>query len=132
MSNDHYSGSRRGFLARTASVGALGCISGLPLVANATAQSGEDAQVAPQYRGFLKKSIAELPTPALLIDLEVFERNLQTMAKHMKASPVGFRPHAKAHKSPAIGKLQLASGANGLCAGKLGEADVLIRGGIKD
>src|SRR4029453_2239501 len=43
-----------------------------------------------------------------------------------------FRPHAKPHKSPAIGKLQLASGAKGLCAAKLGEADVLVRGGIRD
>ena len=50
----------------------------------------------------------------------------------MKGRPVTFRPHGKAHKSPVIGKLQLASGAKGLCAAKLGEADVLIRGGIKD
>ena len=132
MSYDHNSLSRRGFLAGSASVGALSCVGGLPLQASAAAQSGEDGQVAPHYRGFVKKSVAELPTPALLIDLEVLERNLQTLANHMKASSVGFRPHAKAHKSPAIGKLQLASGAKGLCAGKLGEADVLIRGGIKD
>src|SRR4029453_15814631 len=49
-----------------------------------------------------------------------------------KGRPVTFRPHGKAHKSPAIGKLQLASGAKGLCAAKLGEADVLVRSGIKD
>ena len=88
--------------------------------------------VAPQYRGFLKKSVKDLPTPALLIDLDIFERNLQALASYMKGRAVTFRPHGKAHKSPAIGKLQLASGAKGLCAAKLGEADVLIRGGIKD
>src|SRR4029079_18114577 len=74
----------------------------------------------------------ELPTPALLVDLDIFEHNLQKLASYMSGRPVSFRPHAKAHKSPAIGKLQLASGAKGLCAAKLGEADVLIRGGIKD
>ena len=131
MKNQPNAVSRRGFLARSAAAGALSCAGGIS-TAGAAMQSGEDSQVAPQYRGFLKKNIAELPTPALLIDLDVFERNLQTLATHMKGKPVTFRPHGKAHKSPAIAKLQLASGATGVCAAKLGEADVLIRGGLKD
>ena len=131
MKNQPNAVSRRGFLARSAAAVALSCAGGIS-TAGAAMQSGEDAQVAPQYRGFLKKNIAELPTPALLIDLDAFERNLQTLATHMKGKPVAFRPHGKAHKSPAIAKLQLASGATGVCAAKLGEADVLIRGGLKD
>ena len=124
--------SRRGFLAQSAAAGALSCVGGVSAAASAALQSAEDSQVAPHYRGFLKKSVTELPTPALLIDLDVFERNLQTLATHMKGKPVTFRPHGKAHKSPAIARLQLASGATGMCAAKLGEADVLIRGGLKD
>jgi len=125
--------SRRGFLAQTATAGALSCVGGFsPAAASTAEQAGEEAQVAPHYRGFLKKSVQELPTPALLIDLDIFEHNLQALANYMKSRPVTFRPHAKAHKSPAIGKLQLASGATGLCAAKLGEADVLVRGGIRD
>lgn len=125
--------SRRGFLAQTATVGALSCVGGFPsAAADAADQAGEEAQVAPHYRGFLKKNVQELATPALLIDLDIFEHNLQALANYMKSRSVTFRPHAKAHKSPAIGKLQLASGATGLCAAKLGEADVLVRGGIKD
>ncbi len=125
--------SRRGFLAQTATVGALSCVGGVSVGAARTVdQAGEDAQVAPHYRGFLKKSVQELPTPALLIDLDIFEHNLQALANYMKSRSVTFRPHAKAHKSPAIGKLQLASGATGVCAAKLGEADVLVRGGIRD
>ena len=124
--------SRRGFLAQSAAVGALSCMSGTPAQASAAPQAGEDAQVAPQYRGFLKKHVTELPTPALLVDLDILDHNLQTLATYMKGRPVSFRPHGKAHKSPAIGKLQLASGAKGLCAAKLGEADVLVRGGVKD
>jgi len=124
--------SRRRFLAHSATAGALGCVSGMAAEAGAAYQGGEDALVAPQYRGFLRKSISDLPTPALLIDLDIFERNLQALAGYMKGRPVTFRPHGKAHKSPVIGKLQLASGAKGLCAAKLGEADVLVRGGIAD
>jgi D-serine deaminase-like pyridoxal phosphate-dependent protein len=124
--------SRRRFLAHSATAGALGCVSGMAAEAGAPYQGGEDALVAPQYRGFLRKSISDLPTPALLIDLDIFERNLQALAGYMKGRPVTFRPHGKAHKSPVIGKLQLGSGAKGLCAAKLGEADVLVRGGIAD
>ncbi len=123
---------RRRFLRQSAAAAALGCASGIPAQAAAPYQNAEDALVAPQYRGFLRKPLGDLPTPALLIDLDVFERNLQALASYMKGRPVTFRPHGKAHKSPAIGKLQLASGAKGLCAAKLGEADVLIRGGVKD
>lgn len=132
MTNTNQNVSRRRFLTQSATVGALASLSGVPADATPAFQSGEDAAVAPQYRGFLRKSVKELPTPALLIDLDIFERNVQTLAGYMKGRPVAFRPHAKAHKSPAIGKLQLAAGAKGLCAAKLGEADVLIRGGIRD
>jgi D-serine deaminase-like pyridoxal phosphate-dependent protein len=98
----------------------------------ASAQTADDAHVAPQYRGFVGKREDDLPTPALLIDLDVFEKNLQALSSYMKGKPATFRPHGKAHKSPVIGKLQLASGAKGLCAAKLGEADVLVHGGIRD
>src|SRR6266849_6309221 len=109
--------SRRGFLAQSASVGVLSFVGGPSVPADAAAvQTGEDLRVAPQYRGFVKKSVKDLPTPALLVDLEIFERNLQTLASYMKGRAVSFRPHGKAHKSPAIGKRQLASGAKGLCA----------------
>jgi D-serine deaminase-like pyridoxal phosphate-dependent protein len=132
MTSTTSSVGRRRFLRQSAAAAALGCASGIPAQAAPAYQSGEDALVAPQYRGFLRKPLSDLPTPALLIDLDVFERNLQALASYMKGRPVTFRPHGKAHKTPAIGKLQLASGATGLCAAKLGEADVLIRGGVKD
>lgn len=119
--------TRRGFLAQSAAVGALSMVAGAPAAAAA-----ETDQVPPAYRGFLKKKVSDLLTPALLIDLDIFDRNLRTLASYLKGKNTTFRPHGKAHKSPAIGKLQLASGATGLCAAKLGEADVLINGGIKD
>ena len=75
---------------------------------------------------------SDVPTPALLVDIDILDRNIASMRDAAAALGVKLRPHAKAHKSPAIGKLQLASGATGLCAAKLGEADVLVRGGIRD
>jgi D-serine deaminase-like pyridoxal phosphate-dependent protein len=74
--------------------------------------------------------VMELPTPALLIDLDAFEANLQTMAAHCTAKGVGVRPHGKTHKCPIIAKRQVAIGAIGMCAAKVSEAEVFVDGGI--
>jgi 3-hydroxy-D-aspartate aldolase len=73
----------------------------------------------------------KLQTPALVIDLDVFEKNLAHMAAHAKKQGVSLRPHAKTHKSVEIAKLQIAAGALGVCAAKLGEAEALGAGGIQ-
>lgn len=77
-------------------------------------------------------TVDDLSTPVLLIDLDRFEKNLGTMGQFFRGKPVTFRPHGKAHKSPEIAKRQIASGARGVCAAKLGEAEVLVNGGITD
>jgi 3-hydroxy-D-aspartate aldolase len=84
------------------------------------------------YAEFIGAPIEELPTPALMIDLDIFERNLATMRDACRTQNGNYRPHGKAHKSATIGKMQLAAGAGGLCAAKLGEAEVFVRGGIRD
>lgn len=68
---------------------------------------------------------ALLQTPALVIDLDVLERNIARMAAHAKARGIALRPHAKSHKSIEIAKLQMAAGAVGICVAKLGEAEAL-------
>ena len=73
---------------------------------------------------------ARLQTPALVIDLDVLERNIVGMVEHAKRAGIGLRPHAKTHKSVEIAKRQLAAGANGICCAKLGEAEALAAGGI--
>ncbi|MGA7713837.1 MAG: DSD1 family PLP-dependent enzyme [Rhizomicrobium sp.] len=73
---------------------------------------------------------AKLATPALLIDLDAFERNVAAMAAHAKKSGIALRPHAKTHKSVEIAKRQIAAGALGVCCAKLGEAEALADGGI--
>ena len=61
---------------------------------------------------------AEIPTPALLLDLDRFERNLQKMAAHVKAAGKKLRPHAKTHKCPEIARRQIAAGAVGVCVAR--------------
>jgi 3-hydroxy-D-aspartate aldolase len=55
-----------------------------------------------------------LDTPALLVDLDALERNIERMARFFGGRPTGLRPHAKTHKSPEIAKRQIASGAVGI------------------
>jgi D-serine deaminase-like pyridoxal phosphate-dependent protein len=70
-------------------------------------------------------------TPALLLDLDLFESNLKTMAEHCQRSGVGFRPHAKTHKCPEIAKRQIAAGALGICAATVHEVEALVDAEIK-
>src|SRR5258706_2375509 len=77
--------------------------------------------------------IADIDTPALVVDLDALDRNIAKMAEFARASGVRVRPHAKTHKSTAIALRQIALGAVGQCVQKkVGEAEVLVRGGVKD
>lgn len=75
---------------------------------------------------------AEIDTPALVIDLDAFERNLKRMADAVSKAGVRLRPHAKTHKSPVIGLKQMALGAVGLCCQKVSEAEAMVLGGVPD
>jgi len=74
----------------------------------------------------------EIDTPALVIDLDAFEQNLDTMAAFVAGAGVKLRAHAKTHKSPVIARLQMARGAVGQCVQKVAEAEVLAWGGVPD
>jgi D-serine deaminase-like pyridoxal phosphate-dependent protein len=73
--------------------------------------------------------VSELETPALLIDLDIMEANLRRVADYARENDLRLRPHTKTHKSTAVGRLQLASGAAGLTVAKVGEAEVMIGAG---
>jgi 3-hydroxy-D-aspartate aldolase len=77
-------------------------------------------------------TLAEVDTPALVIDLDAFERNLQRMASFVKHAGVRLRAHAKTHKSPDVAARQVALGAVGVCCQKVSEAEVMVAGGIAD
>ena len=72
-----------------------------------------------------------LNTPALVLDLEMLDRNIAEMASFAKAHNVKLRPHSKTHKSADIARRQIASGALGVCCAKLGEAEALGEAGIE-
>ncbi len=77
--------------------------------------------------------LADVDTPALLIDLDAFERNLARMAQLVSRYPnVRLRPHAKSHKSPIVALKQMALGAVGVCCQKVSEAEILFKGGVGD
>lgn len=73
-----------------------------------------------------------LDTPCLLLDLDVFESNIQTMSRFLGARGVAWRPHAKCYKSTKLARAVLDSGAIGLTCAKLGEAEVFAAAGITD
>ena len=73
-----------------------------------------------------------IDTPALVLDLDAFERNLQRMADALNGHPVRLRPHGKSHKCPEIALRQVALGAVGICCQKVSEAAVFVEAGIRD
>lgn len=75
-------------------------------------------------------ALDQIPTPALLLDLDSFETNIARMMAQMKASGKSLRPHAKAHKCPEIAKRQLAAGAVGVCVATVPEAELMASAGI--
>jgi D-serine deaminase-like pyridoxal phosphate-dependent protein len=74
----------------------------------------------------------EIDTPALVLDLGVMERNIARMASTFREAGVGWRPHTKAIKTPAIAHKLLQAGALGVTCAKLGEAEVMAAAGIRD
>jgi D-serine deaminase-like pyridoxal phosphate-dependent protein len=75
---------------------------------------------------------SELDTPALLVDLEHLQHNIDRMAGCFREHGVGWRPHAKAFKCPAIAHMLRRSGALGVTVAKVSEAEVMAAGGIDD
>lgn len=82
--------------------------------------------------GPIGQPVQHLDTPALLVDLNIMEANIAKMARVFKAAGVNWRPHTKGIKIPAIAHKLLAAGAIGVTCGKLGEAEVMAAGGIRD
>ncbi len=76
------------------------------------------------------KPVEEVPTPALILDLEKFQWNIDKMFKFARKAGVQVRPHAKTFKAAAICNKLIEAGANGVMTQKLSEAEVLLNSGI--
>ena len=81
---------------------------------------------------FVGMPVTELPTPALVVDIEIMTRNMETMSSYLAKTKTQLRPHAKTHKTPAIGHMQMRAGAVGLCCATVGEAEVMVYAGIPE
>jgi D-serine deaminase-like pyridoxal phosphate-dependent protein len=77
--------------------------------------------------------LSELPTPALCVDLDAFERNIERMHGYFEGRACNVRPHVKAHKTPAIARIQCDAGnVSGLCCAVVWEAEVFADHGFDD
>ncbi len=76
--------------------------------------------------------VSDLETPAVVVDLDVMERNLSRMADYCRSKNLRLRPHTKSHKIPELAKRQLDHAAHGITVAKIGEAEVMLDAGITD
>jgi D-serine deaminase-like pyridoxal phosphate-dependent protein len=80
----------------------------------------------------VSRPIEDLPTPAVLVDLDVLEKNIARQAERARSAGIRLRPHAKTHKCPEIARMQLAAGAAGISLAKTSEAEVFAAAGFDD
>src|SRR5438874_2964518 len=66
-----------------------------------------------------------LPTPSMVVDLDLFDKNIKTMADHCKSTGIALRPHVKVHKSVDVARRQVAQGAIGLTCATIAEAELM-------
>jgi D-serine deaminase-like pyridoxal phosphate-dependent protein len=78
----------------------------------------------------IPRTRGDLPTPALMLDLDAFEANVSKMVSHAKQYNRALRPHAKTHKCPEIAKALIRAGAVGACAAKISEGEALAENGV--
>jgi 3-hydroxy-D-aspartate aldolase len=77
-------------------------------------------------------ALADVDTPALILDLDAFESNLRKLGESIAGRKIMLRPHAKSHKCPQIALRQIALGAVGVCCQKVSEAEAMVEGGVPD
>jgi D-serine deaminase-like pyridoxal phosphate-dependent protein len=80
------------------------------------------------FRGMTKDV---LPTPCMVVDIDLFEKNIKTMADYAKLAPINLRPHVKVHKSVDIARRQMAMGAIGVTTATIAESELMSGAGIR-
>jgi 3-hydroxy-D-aspartate aldolase len=98
-----------------------------------TPSSRNDLVVGLDIPAQIGMNLADVMTPALIIDLEAFEHNVEILRQRLEPAGVRLRAHSKTHKSVDIARYQIEhGGACGICCQKLSEAEVMVAGGIDD
>ena len=116
--------SRRRFMQTTGAAAV-----GVPMIVGGRARA-EMGRVSAANAMEVGVSKWDLDTPSLCVDLDGLEANLATMQQTLTRNGIASRPHAKTHKCPAIARMQLDTGAVGICAAKVSEAEAMFEHGI--
>ncbi|HUV09087.1 MAG TPA: alanine racemase, partial [Spirochaetia bacterium] len=85
-----------------------------------------------RYKYAVGRSRRDIPTPALILDVEVARRNIEYMARRFREFPTALRPHIKVQKCAELARMQVEAGAIGVCTATVWEAIVMSRAGIED
>ncbi|MCY4264449.1 MAG: DSD1 family PLP-dependent enzyme [Gammaproteobacteria bacterium] len=127
LSNNH---TRRQFLKSTLQTTGVAALGLSAKTYGYTAKEVQDFFVD----GQMQRNVSqwELDTPALCVDLDILEANINTMQSTTRRNGIASRPHAKTHKCPIIARLQLDTGSVGICTAKVGEAKVMFEHGIEE
>lgn len=88
--------------------------------------------MSPWHAAHVGDPVSSIDTPALVLELNAFERNLKRMADALALRGIRLRAHAKSHKCPEIARRQVAMGAVGVCCQKVSEAAVFVAAGLQD
>jgi len=124
-------GSRRRFLM----AGAAGVVSvarGWAARTNGTAFPYEEFEARIARRDFRDITKDVLPTPSMVVDLDLFQSNVKRMADQAKLTGIQLRPHVKVHKSVDVARRQITQGAIGLTCATIAEAELFSGAGIKN
>jgi D-serine deaminase-like pyridoxal phosphate-dependent protein len=121
--------SRRQFLAAGGGLLAASAVRAAKTTPGAFPYSELEARIARRDFRDITKDV--LPTPSMIVDLDLFEQNVNKMANHAKTAKINLRPHVKVHKSVDVAKRQIALGAIGLTTATIAESELMSHAGIK-
>jgi D-serine deaminase-like pyridoxal phosphate-dependent protein len=123
--------SRRSFLAGAAPAAALAAYATPAGAATPGAYPYAELEARIARRDFRDLTKDVLPTPSMIVDLDLFEANLKRMAEHTRQAGLQLRPHVKVHKSVDVAKRQMALGAIGLTTATIAESELMSGAGIQ-
>jgi D-serine deaminase-like pyridoxal phosphate-dependent protein len=123
--------SRRGFLA-SAAVGALAAAEGRAAKTSSSGFPYTEFEARIGRRDFRDMTKDILPTPCMVVDKDIFDRNVRLMADSAKSQGINIRPHVKIHKSVDVAKVQMNHGAIGLTCATIAEAELMCGAGLKN
>ena len=123
--------SRRGLLAGAA-MGAIVAIKGRAARTGSSGMPYTDFESRIARRDFRDITKDVLPTPCMVVDKDLFDKNVKLMADTTKANGIAIRPHVKIHKSVDVAKIQLSHGAIGLTCATIAEAELMSNAGLRN